>query len=113
MGTENRTGEIRREADRDLIRQIEQCSFFIASERLGLLEQSVARMACTVGKRKRGVEFNAIVKVIRALRLVPPEAVVAGLAYGCLEGGDAGLFIITNSPTKVVGSLPEGETKHD
>lgn len=108
MQEEDKRKELRRELDKELHLLLE-CKpvYFVSAERLGMIEQSVARMATTPDKRKRSAEFRAIVKVLKALQVIPPSCDIVGISFGCLDTGDAGMFIICKSPTKVIGQIPE------
>lgn len=85
--------------------------YFISAERLGLIESNVSKMAYTSGKRKRAIEFNAIAHVLKSLKIVDREVDIKGIAYGCLDTGEAGMFIICRVPTKIHGTVPEAEAK--
>lgn len=80
---------------------------FIAAERLGMLENNVAAMATTPGKRKREIEFNSIAHILKRLKVIEHTADIVGISFGCLNSGEAGMFILCKSPTKVIGNIPE------
>lgn len=81
-------------------------TYFISSQRLGMLESQIAALASTPNKRKRAVEFNRIKQVLHALKAIPSDCKIVGLAYGCIDTGDAGLFALCTSPVQLLGAMP-------
>lgn len=106
--SDDRRKELRREQDKELYTLLEcRPAYFISAEKLGMVEQSIARMASTPVKRKRQIEFNLICQVIKALKITPQECEITGISFGCLKSGEAGMFITTASATKILGQIPE------
>lgn len=99
---------LRRHVDRELNLLVStKLSYFVASEKLGMIEASVRRMNSATNKRSRRLDLNDIQFVLKRLGVIASDAKVVALGYGCLDTGDAGLIILCESPTKILGQLPE------
>jgi hypothetical protein len=86
---------------------LEQCRcYFIAAERLGMLESAIACMSSTPGKRKRAIEFNSIQQVLKKLKVIEDSMKIVGISFGCLDSGEAGMFVICQSPIRLLGDVP-------
>lgn len=103
-----RREDLRRQMDKQAY-QLLQCnpSYFIHSDKLGVLEATARGIAHLANKRKRAVELNRLQWILKRLKLIPTECKVIGIALGSLDTGDSGLFVLCHSPTKLLGQIPE------
>lgn len=109
---EDRREDLRRELDKEAYLLL-QCkpAYFIPMDKLGVVEHVARSMLNTPLKRKRALELNNLTWVVKRLKLVPTECKIISVALGCLDTGEAGLFILCNSPTKLLADIPEEKEK--
>lgn len=108
IGENDKRQEARRQEDKELRLLLStKLSYFVSTEKLGLIEANVRKMNSLSTKRSRAVELNAIQFVLKKLGVIPHSVKVVALAHGCLDAGDSGLLILCESPTKILGQLPE------
>ena len=92
--------------DKEGIPKVPQTEYWIAAEKLGVLESRITGMIAEFSKHKRRTQFNALVKVLKGLGLIAPNDFVVTITYGCNNLGEKGLQICVVPTVKIDGYLP-------
>jgi hypothetical protein len=90
-----------------LMEQSGDITFWIPSERLGVLEAQVQALMTVQLKRHRNRDFLRVCRILHDLRIVDRALQITALALGTSYGGETGLLINCSTPVKLLESPPK------